>query len=180
VLEDAVGALTLDRERVVPIRSRQGLLLEAAPLGVAGEHPVEVAGEQAGLLSAGAAADLHDHVLVVGRVGLDHGQPDLLLELAQAGLGAREHLAQLGVVAVLGHHLPRTLGVRVAVAPLERQRVGGLEGAVRPPHLGVAVAIGDHLGVRHLLRELREALLDLVHELLDHSGQKGCMPAGTG
>ena len=69
-------------------------------LGVAGEHPVEVARPQAGLVAAGAALDFDDHVLLVVGVALDHRQADLLLELLDA-LRARdrEHLAQLGILA---------------------------------------------------------------------------------
>ena len=87
------------------------LVLEAAPLRVAGEHPVEVAGEQPGLLPARARPDLDDHVLVVVRVGLDHREPDLLFELAEALLGRAEQLAQLGVLAVLGEQLAGARGV---------------------------------------------------------------------
>ena len=83
-LEDRVGAVALDLERVRAVGGAQRLGLEAAPLGVAGEHPVEVAGPQAGLVAAGAAADLDDHVLVVVGVALDHREPDLLLELARS------------------------------------------------------------------------------------------------
>ena len=64
------------------------LVLEAAPLGVARQHLVEVAGEQRRLLAARAGADLDDHVLVVGRVALDHREPDLLLELRQRSRAA--------------------------------------------------------------------------------------------
>ena len=58
VLEDGVGAVALDREgdlleaADLGGRLREHLGREAAPLGVAGEHPVEVAGEQRRLVAA--------------------------------------------------------------------------------------------------------------------------------
>jgi hypothetical protein len=168
VLEDAVRTAALDREGVVAVAHRQGLALEAPPLRVSREHPVEVAGEQAGLLPTRSGAHLHDHVLLVVGVGRDHREPDLVLELLEPRLRRHEELAQLGVVAVLGEHFPRALRIRGVGAPLPRELVGGLEGAVRPPHFGVALAVRDHLGVGHLLRELGEAALDLIDELLDH------------
>ncbi len=80
-LEHRVGALALDRERVLALAHLERLGLEAEPLGVAREHPVEVAGPQPGLLAAGAALDFDDHALLVVGVALDHRQADLLLEL---------------------------------------------------------------------------------------------------
>ena len=114
-LKTLYAPVALDGEGVVAVAHRQRLGLEAAALGVAGEHAVEVGGEQAGLLAAGTGADLDDHVLVVVGVGLDHRQPDLLVELLQAPLRGGEHLAQLRVIAVLGEHLARARGVRLAV-----------------------------------------------------------------
>ena len=43
--------------------------------------------------------------VVVG-VALDHGQTDLLLQLGHPLLGGAQHLAELRVIAVLGHQLP--------------------------------------------------------------------------
>jgi hypothetical protein len=82
VLEHAVGALALHGEREVALAHLDRLGPEPAPLRVAVEHPVDVGREQPGLLAARAGPDLHDHVAVVIRVGLDHREPDLLLELA--------------------------------------------------------------------------------------------------
>jgi hypothetical protein len=85
-LEDRVGAVALDLEghRLEPAdlvrRGRELLDLEAPLGGVAGEHAVDVAGEQRGLVTAGAGANLDDHVAVVVRVALEHGHAELLLE----------------------------------------------------------------------------------------------------
>ena len=107
VLEDRVRAVALDLERVLAVADVERLDLEPAALGVAAEHAEEVARPEPGLVAAGAALDLDDHVLVVVRVALDHREPDLLLELAEALAGGGEHLAQLRVVAVLGDQLLR-------------------------------------------------------------------------
>ena len=93
--------------------------------------------------------DLDDHVLVVVRVALDHREPDLLLELLEARAGGREHLAQLGVLAVLGEELLGPGGVVRGAPPLLGQLGGGLERVVLAPDLGVALPVRDHLGVRH-------------------------------
>ena len=132
-LEDGVGAVAADLEGVGAVGRGQRLGLEPAPLGVAGEHAVEVAGPQARLLAARAAADLDDHVLVVGRVALDHREPDLLLQLGDAGTGRLEQLAQLGIVAALGQQLLRALGVVLRAPPLLRELRGGGELVERRP-----------------------------------------------
>ena len=73
---------------------------EAALLGVAGEHLVEVAGEQRGLVAAGAGADLDDHVLVVVGVALDHRQPDPLGQLLEPGRSLGDDPPELLVLLV--------------------------------------------------------------------------------
>src|SRR5262249_20699604 len=140
VLEDAVGAVAADLERVVAVGDRQRLDLEAAPLRVAVEHPVEVAGEQPGLLPTGPGADLDDDVLAVVRVALDHREADLLVELLEPLLGSLEQLAQLRVLAV-GEQLARSGGVILRVLVLGGELVRGLELAVLAPDLGVALAV---------------------------------------
>src|SRR5439155_26182989 len=63
-LEDGVRAVALDRERDLLVaaavaRARPELLdLEAAALGVAREHPVDVAGPERGLVAADTLAHL--------------------------------------------------------------------------------------------------------------------------
>ena len=115
-----------------------------------------------------SSADLDDHSLGVVRVALDHRQADLLLQLGDSRRRVGDDLLQLGVVAVLGQQLPRPLQVVAQRAPLARQLTRLLELAVLAPDLGVALPIGDHLGIRHLPLQLREAVLDLLDQLLDH------------
>jgi hypothetical protein len=174
VLEDRVGAVALDREGdlLEPAdlggRLREDLGREAELVGVAGEHLVEVAGEEPRLVSARPGPDLDDDVLVVVRVALDHREAELLAELLEPPRGLGCQAAQLGVVAVLGEQLARSLEVVGELAVLRRQRVRLPELAVLAAHLGVALAIGDHVGVGHQALELGVALLDLLDELLDH------------
>src|SRR6478672_10291126 len=80
-LEDRVGAVALDGERVLAVADVERLGGETQPLGVAREHPVDVPGPQPGLLPAGAALDFDDHALLVVGIALDHREADLLLEL---------------------------------------------------------------------------------------------------
>jgi hypothetical protein len=168
VLEHGERAVALDLEGVLAVADVERLDPEAAALGVAAEHPEQVAGPQPGLVAAGAALDLDDDVLVVVRVALDHRDADLLLELPEALARALQQLAQLGVVAVLGEELLRTGRVVGRAAPLLGQLGGGLEPVVLAPDLGEPAAIGDDLGVGHRARQLGEAGLDLVDERLDH------------
>ena len=149
--------------------------LEAAALGVAGEHAVEVAGPQAGLVPSGAGADLDDHVLVVVGVALDHREPDLLREHLHALAGGLHLGAQLGVVAALGEHLPRALGVGLRMPPLLGELGRGGQLVEEASGLRVALAVPDHLGIRHLRLRLLEPGLDLLDERLDHPIE--CMAA---
>src|ERR1700691_2499218 len=100
-LEDRVGVRALDRERVLALADLQRLGLEPDALSVAREHPVDVARPQSGLVAAGAALDFDDHVLLVVWVALDHREADLLFEPLDALARCAQHLAQLGIVAVL-------------------------------------------------------------------------------
>ena len=80
-LEHGVRAVALDRKRdllepAAVIRARrEGLRLESTPLRVSVQHAVDVAGPERRLVAAGSLADLDEHVLRVGRIGLDQGQP---------------------------------------------------------------------------------------------------------
>jgi hypothetical protein len=84
-LEDGVRAIAFDREgdlleAALLVAARGQLLeLEPAPLGVAREHAVDVPRPECGLVAADALAYLDDHVLAVGRIGLDEGELELLL-----------------------------------------------------------------------------------------------------
>jgi hypothetical protein len=167
-LEHRVGAVAAHLERVRAVVGGERLGGEAAALGVAGEHAVEVAGPQRGLVPARAGADLHDHVLVVGGVALDHGEPDLLLEALDPLAGVVELLPHLGILA-LGEQLLGALGVGRGEPPRLGQLGGRLELAVLAARVGVALAVPDHLGVRHLRLYVREAGLDLLDQRLDHS-----------
>ena len=85
--------------------------------------------------------------------------------------------AQLRVVAVLGEHLARRpRGRRAGAATRRASSLRRLELAVLAPDRGVALAVRDHLRIRHLALELGEALLDLLDQLLDHAAEATCAP----
>ena len=120
-LEDRVGALALDREgdlleaADLGRRLRERLGREAALLGVAGQHLVEVAGEQRRLVAAGPGADLDEDVLGVVGVALDHRQADLLLELLEPRRRLLDDRLQLRVLAALVEQLAGALEVVLSV-----------------------------------------------------------------
>jgi hypothetical protein len=186
VLEDRVGAVALDGERDLLEtadlggRLRQDLVTESELVGVAGEHLVEVSREQAGLVPAGTGADLHDHVLVVMRIALDHRETDLLAELLEARGRLGDERPQLGILAVLGQELARALQVARKRAVLGREGMRLPEIAVRAADLRIALAVGDHLGVGHLPLELGMTLLDLLDEPLDHGSKCDAVDGGGG
>src|SRR4051794_39566821 len=167
VLEHRIRPVALDGERVGAVGGLERLDLEPAPVGVAAEHAVEVAGPDRRLVAAGTGPDLHDDVLVVVWVALEHGQADLLLELLHAPAGGLEHLPHLGVVGALVEELLGAGGVVGGTPPLLGEPRRRLEIAVGAPGLGQAAAVPDHVGVGHVLLGLRVAGLDLVDELLD-------------
>ena len=173
VLEDGVGAVALHRERVGAVAGGYRLGAEAAALGVLRQHPLQVSRPEARLVAARPGPHLDDHVLVVVRIALDHGQPDGLVQLGQALLRRGEQLAQLGVVPILAHQLSRPGGVVGGAAPVGRQLRRGLELAVLAADLRVAVPVRDHLRIRHRALEVGEARLDLLDELLDHGSSLG-------
>src|SRR5204863_294178 len=86
-LEGRIRALALDRkadalEAARRVGARLELLpLEPAPLGVAGQHAEEAARPERRLVAAGRLADLDDHVLAVGWIGLDERELQLVFEV---------------------------------------------------------------------------------------------------
>ena len=180
VLEHAVGALALDRERVVAVADLERLLLEAAPLGVARQHPVEVGGEQARPPPRPCPGGSR-RSRPCRRWGRARPSPAGSPPPARPSRSSEPRSSS------------RTSGSSPSSASSSRapaassvarrhscgQRVRRLERAVGAADLGVAALVADHLGVRHLLRELGEAALDLLHEPLDHA-DKGTTPAAGG
>ena len=148
------------------VRARAELLdLEAAPLGVAREGAVEVAGPDRGLVAADALADLDDHVLAVGRVGRRERDAQLLLERVAALLELGNELAQVAVAAS---------GVEVFVdqPPLLRELVRAfelLQAASGRGRLAVVVVDGR---VGHALLRLLVRAFELVDELFDVAGHR--------
>ena len=129
---------------------RHHLDLPALALGVARVHAVEVAGEQRGLVAAGAAADLEDRVLAVVRILRQQQDLDLLLGSAalassSCASSSRAIVAQLGVGLGVGHLLGlREIPSELLVAlPRRDQR---LELRVLARELHELGALADDLG----------------------------------
>ena len=168
-LEDGIRAVALDRERGLLeaaglARARAEVLdAETAPLGVARERAVEIAGPQGGLVASDALADLDDHVLAVGRIGRRERDPQLLLERVAALLELGDELAQDPVA-------PRRVEIVMDLPPLLRQAVRRLEllqapaGGRRLPVIVVDRRIG------HALLRLLVRALELVDESFDAAG----------
>src|ERR671922_294486 len=165
-LEDGVRPVTLDPEHdfletagLVRARSEH-FALEAAPLRVAGEHPVEVARPQRRLVAADALADLDEHVLAVGRIGLDERELQLLLE-------AREPLLELGYELAQVTVAVRVREVGANRAPLLGQPVRGLELLQAAPDLRRLAMVVVDGRVGHALLRLPVRALDFLDELVD-------------
>src|SRR6266508_34967 len=94
--------------------------------------------------------------------------PPSYLTTEQATPRGREHLAHLGVVALV-EQLLRAGSVVGGAAPFLGQLGRALQARVLTPDIGIALAVADHLGVGHGARELGEARLDLLDERLDHA-----------
>ena len=148
------------------VRARAELLhLEAAPLGVASEGAVDVAGPDRGFVAAHALANLDDHVLAVGRVGRRERDAQLLLERVAPLLELGNELSQLSVAAS---------GVEVFVdqTPLLRELVRAFELLQAPSGRGsLAVVVVDRRVGHPLLRLLVRAF-ELVDELFDVAGHR--------
>ena len=103
----------------IALAHRQDLAAPALEVGVALVHAQEVAGEQRGLVAAGAGADLQDRVLVVGRVLGQQQQPHLPLQLRQPRL----ERPPLGLDQIA--HLPVGAGIARPAAPARAARAYG-------------------------------------------------------
>ena len=124
-------------------------------------HPVEVGGEQRGLLAAGAGADLEHRRTHVGGIARQHCEREPVLGLGQVGAQPRDLLgherAHLGIA--IAHRLKRG-ELASHVAQRQRRARDRLE-------LGIVAAGGDELGTLERPRseprlELGEARGDLV------------------
>ena len=168
-LEDAVGAVALHRERHLLVaaavaRARSELLdLEALPLGIAREHPVDVAGPERCLVAADALPHLEDHVLVVGGVARDHREAQLVLELRRPLLELGDELLQVGVLA-------RSREIVARRPQLLHELVRALELLQPPPDLRrlAVVVVDGRLG--HARLRFPVGALELVDSAVEVSG----------
>ena len=121
VLQQTVGAVAGDGEGDVLVAARGAfvevidLYLPVLLLAEAGVHAEEVAGEDAGLVTARAAANLHHSIFRVGGISGDEQQADVLLHGLATLLSGGElllgHLAQFGVFLALEQFLALGDGV---------------------------------------------------------------------
>ena len=184
-LEDRVGAVALDRVRRLldPTRvARRHLDLlpaEAAPLGVALQQPREVSGPELPFVPALAAADLDDHVLLVGGVALGERELQLLLEPRDVGLVVADHLGELGVAF-------RRVEVLARLLPLLRELPRPFELLQAPPDVGRLTVVVVDRGVGHPLLRFRVGPVELRHQIVEcrHRGlrlaRELCVEADVG
>ena len=143
--------------------------LPALGLGEALVHLVQVAGEDRRLVAARRSADLDDDVLLIGGIGRDQHELDVLFQLGQARLDARdlllgellhigigEHLLGRGEIVLGGHELARLLDQGPLIGVFLRQAV-------------VFLLVGEDGRIAHLRLKLVVGIDDLL-ELLAHVG----------
>ena len=140
--------------------AERSLRLEAAPLGVAGQHPEDVPRPDRGLVAAHAGADLEDHVLGVGRIGLDERELQLLLQSRDVGGQIVRERGELGVAAG---------GVEVGarLSPLLRELVRRFQLLQPTPHLGSLPVVVVDRGIGHAGAHLLVGALEVVDQLVD-------------
>ena len=139
--------------------------MKPAPLGVAREGAVEVAGPDRGFVAPDALADFDDHVLAVGRVRRRQRDAQLLLQRVTALLQFGNELSQLSVAAG---------GIEVFVdqPPLLRELVRAFELLqAASGGRGLAMVVVDGRVGHPLLRFLVRAF-ELVDELFDLAGHR--------
>ena len=167
--EDRVRAVAFDRERdllvaAAVIRARLEILdLEAEAIGVARVHAVEVAGPERGLVAAFTGADLEDHVLAVGRVGLHHREAQLLLEPRRPLLELGHELLEVGVRACC-------IEIGARQAPFLRELVRRFELLRAPPDLRRLAMIVVDGRIRQTLLQFDVLLLELCDQVVEVGG----------
>src|SRR6266540_4142096 len=150
---------------------REDLDLVAVLLRPARVHPEQVAGEQGGLVPAGARADLEDHVLVVVGVLGRERVPQLDLERVEALLGGAQLVLEEGAAlgrALLAQELPA--GVQVALGRLPRP-VGAdhlAELRVTLRQLDEVLVVGEHRGIAELILDRGVGLLYFIESWGEH------------
>ena len=168
--------LELDLLEAAGLRRRgvHGLGLPALGRGEALVHLVEVAGKNGGLVAAGRRADLHDDVLLVGRVGRDEHELDVLLQLGQLGLDGGDLLLGELLHVGVGEHLLSRLQVVHGGDVLGRLLGERTLGGVFLGEPVVLLLIGEHCRIAHLGLQLVISLDDLLELLFHISFLHGC------
>ena len=139
---------------------RERLGLQPDPFRVAREHALDVARPQRCLVAADTLADLHDHVLLVGRIPFDERKRQLALEPLELAFELRDHRRELGIVA-------RDVQALARLSPRVCETLRRLELLEPPARVrSLTVVVVDRRIGQALLR-LRVGAVELVDEALD-------------
>ena len=123
----------------------------SALFGVSGVHAQQIAGEQRGLLAAGAGLDLHDRVARV--VGITWNQRGAQLLLGRRQL-AFQTLGLLGEIGVLGSHLASRFQIVLHLLVGGVRGDDGLQFRMTATKLAHLVRIGRDIRLGHPLFDI--------------------------
>ena len=172
-LHDRVNAIALHLEldflvaTCVGGGNIKGLDLPPTRLSKTLVHLVQIACEDGGLVAACTGANLNDDVLVVGRIGRNEHELDVLFDLRETGLD----IGDLGLRELLHIRIDEHLfsSLKIILGRKVRTSFGNQRALVRV-FLSQAVVfplVGDNAWVGHLSLKLFVSLDDLL-ELLAH------------
>ena len=144
------------------------LELPALRFGVMGIHTEKVAGKDGRLVAAGTAANFHDGVLGIVRIGGNQQQTDALLHFRQLRLNLGNllprHLLQL-VILLIEQDILRRGKVRQHLLILQSRRDNRLQLLVILVQLDITLHILHHLRTRQLVLQRLELVLQRQHLL---------------
>lgn len=133
--------------------------------GVAAIHIEEVGGEECGLVAPGSCADFHDDIFPIERVGGEHQEFELLLELFDPRFGCVEFL--FGEVAHLwiAEEFTSLFGACAEVLPFLPRLYEFTQRDDLFVNFGVAFMVGEDGGIFELTVQLLIAVGDVLKAL---------------
>ena len=163
----------LERDLAHPARGRRRAVehvdAPAPGLRVPLVHPVEIGGEEGGLLAAGACPDLDNHILLVGGITRKQRQREFALEMLERRgeplLLLAPESTQLGVALRIRRGRSRVVECLRRLAILAVEPDDALETRPLSRDLPHPPVIGDHLRIGQQAGQLVEARLDLREPL---------------
>src|SRR5215204_5554879 len=165
-LEDRVRAVALDGDRhlldaaELVRRAAERLGLPAATLRIARQHPQHLGCPERRLVAPDPLANLEDHVLAVGGVGLDERELQIGLEALRLESEVLQETRQLRVVL-------RVLEITHHLAPALRQLVRGFELLQPAARVGRLAMVVVDRRIGHALLRLAVLALELVDQRVD-------------